>query len=134
MAEAIFRRSLSKADSVRSAGTSAAPGSPRSKNALAALKEIGASVSGIAALVDDALIDWADLILCMEDHHRDAILMRWDIDRDKVRLLTEWADPEGRTDFAGAGVSDPFGGSLEDYRAVRDELVTLIRMGLDDRE
>ncbi len=127
MAEGIMRSLLPTGDEVRSAGTAAWPGSARARFALEAMREAGLTCDGRAQLLDQDLIDWADTVLCMESHHREAILLHFDAPADKIRTLSDWSHGGD----ADGDVPDPHGGTLDDYRRVRDQLNEMIRKKLD---
>jgi protein-tyrosine-phosphatase len=96
--------------SADSAGLYAQGGSLASDNAVRAMREdhgldIGAHR---AKAVDKALVDWADVVVCMTAAQQSALLGRYP--DAKVTTLGAWGE--------GAGdVADPFGGSLATYRA-----------------
>lgn len=109
---------------VRSAGTSAAEGAPASRGALLAARERDLDLTGHASSrLDPALAEWADLVLCMEEGHRDAATRM--AGEDRVALVTEFlpaGDPE-----RGAPVGDPVGHGLEVYR----ETLELLREAVE---
>ena len=127
MAEAILRSLLPPGDEARSAGTAAWPGTARATHAIEALREIGLACADRALSLDQDLIDGADLVLCMESHHREAILLHFDAPPGKILLLSDWSDTLDRLGFAGIDIPDPHGGSLHDYRQVRDQMKEMIR-------
>jgi protein-tyrosine-phosphatase len=107
---------------VRSAGISAAPGSPPSEGAVRAAGRRGLDLSGHSAtLLGQEEVDWADLILVMGPSH-----LMWLIDigaADNAALLTSFAGGgEGNTD----SVPDPIGGPDEEYEATYRTLEELI--------
>jgi aminomethyltransferase len=125
IAEAILRHMAGRRHQARSAGVAACPGSPVNEKAAQALAEIGVEHTGRSAHVDGALLEWADLVVCMETYHCDAILLDHPQLGNKIRTLAEWAGEPARD------VHDPFGGEPEAYRKTRDEIERLIRKGLD---
>lgn len=65
-------------------------------------------------------VQWADVILVMQNSHQEEILRRHAVKSDQqVRLLSEF-DPKSR----GANIEDPVGGTRQDfelcYRRLRD--------------
>ncbi|MCL2446475.1 MAG: ribosomal protein S18-alanine N-acetyltransferase [Oscillospiraceae bacterium] len=99
LAAALFH----KAFCVQSAGIAAWPGSPASAHSIAAAAELGCDISSHAAQqLTQALLDWADAIICLARNH--ALTIADHVPHAKLRLL-------------GGGIADPFGGTLEDYRA-----------------
>ncbi len=107
MAEGIFKALLLEKGVANvetgSAGLSAFPGMPVTDNAVLAAAEYGADISAHrASPVTQYLLDEAELLVCMTEAHADTLLGY--LLSDKVTVL-------------GDGVPDPYGGSLEDYRA-----------------
>jgi protein-tyrosine-phosphatase len=71
------------------------------------------------------LVAQADLILAMGHHHLERVLA---LGGDgKGTLLASYASRDGDA----RGISDPFGGDLEGYRATFDELEAYIRQVFD---
>ena len=97
-----------------SAGTSAGAGAPASPGARRAAAAAGLDLDAhrSAPLTQDA-VRRSDLVVCMEDHHLDAVAQRGG--SGKVRLF---ADARGRP----TPVRDPFGASDDTYRATFREL------------
>ena len=96
-----------------SAGLYAADGEPASEHAVAALAEAGLELQGHASRSLDAeAVARADRIFCMTEGHRDRLLALAPDAAGKVQVL--------RRD--GADIADPFGASLDRYRAARDEI------------
>lgn len=129
MAEALLRyhldrEGLSGKYQVSSAGTSAFPGMPASHNAIQALKAIGIDLSGhCSSLVDESLIDSADLILAMTSSHKRRLLqLKPDADK-KTYVLSEYC---GGTSYKD--IDDPFGGDLDIYTGCRDEINKYIEL------
>jgi tRNA threonylcarbamoyl adenosine modification protein (Sua5/YciO/YrdC/YwlC family) len=125
MAEGYLRQILPKEwrnkVAVRSSGTGALPGMPATRTAQEAARRAGFNIGRHAAtLLTDSLIRQADLIVAMEERHRQAI-------RDLV--------PDARPVLLSPdGVPDPIGGELPDYqrtleiiKAEMPDVVTLIR-------
>lgn len=125
MAEGILREMARQAEReirVSSAGLYA-DGAPVSAHAAAALAEKGIDISGHRArqLTPD-MARSADLILTMTGAHRQMLAAALPDAADKVFTLAQWAGEDG-------DVLDPFGGSLEQYRACRDQIWELLRKG-----
>src|SRR5512143_3211616 len=125
LAEALLRRKLAERGidgvQVGSAGTGAWDGAPASEGAyLVALEhELDLSAHRARTLTRE-LVAGSDLILTMSRHHTDRVAELGGAER--VHLLREFVGRAG----AGADVSDPFGGELNDYRATFAELSELI--------
>ena len=116
MAEAIcldLLRKTGKAGRARAAsrGLYAAEGEPMAVNAVEALREIGIEAAHTAAQLDGALLAEADLVVCMTEGHRQALLQRW---------------PDCAADIVVLQVPDPFGGDRAAYRACRDRLLRAV--------
>ena len=118
MAEGIFN-SLSESFAAESAGVFA--GGKASENAAMVMSEIGIDIKDrYARQVTLDIINDADLILTMSKAHKDALLNF----TDNVKTLGE---------FIGTGeeVADPFGGSIEEYRACRKKLEEMIKKAIN---
>jgi protein-tyrosine-phosphatase len=126
MAEALLRAALPPTLSswrVASAGLAAGDGAPASSGALAALREVGCDLgTHRTRAVTAARADEADVIVAMTEAHAQQLAQRFPTARDRIHLLRAF-DPEAP---AHADVSDPFCGSIDDYRHCRD----LIRRAL----
>jgi len=129
MAEGILRARLSpraaEFATVASAGTAAMAGIPASAHSVEACRRHEIDIAGHRSRpLTPEMIDEADLILVMEDHHRQAVLrMRRDA-ADRTHLVSQFAaDGPG----AGVGVDDPIGHEIDTYLAVfrrLDEYIT----------
>lgn len=103
---------------VNSAGTAAPIGQPASAHSVTACRESGIDISGHrSSPLTSEMIEAADLILVMEEHHREAIVRHDPRARDKTFLFSEYG-----VDDAGPGVMDPIGQSSDVYRATFNEL------------
>ena len=92
----------------QSAGLAAFAGDPASENAVAVMKERGVDLSAHRSrALTRELLENCDVVVCMSDGHRRALLPY--ADAEKLRV------PAG-------GVPDPFGGDPDVYRACRDAL------------
>ena len=109
---------------VRSAGLWASDGQPASENALAVMAERGIDVSHHRAhnLTTDDVAE-ADLILAMTHEHARLIRHTWSQYAWKVYLLSEMVGKR-------RNVEDPYGGSIEEYRACANALSQYIDDGL----
>ncbi len=125
MAEALCRKMLAAALGCRaeelpnrgfevvSAGVAAVEGAPATREAVQAVRELGASLeTHQARYVTADLIRQADLIVCMTRQHLRSILYMAPEEFDKVRLL----DPEGQD------IADPIGGTMDDYRRCAEQI------------
>lgn len=102
---------------IDSAGTSARTGASATREAIDVLRQqLGRDISGhTAKQVTPDLINGADLILCMERQHKDAVLQLVPLSEGKVFLLG---------DYAGTGeeVRDPLGCGKEAYKECKEQL------------
>ncbi|HHV62928.1 MAG TPA: ribose 5-phosphate isomerase B [Firmicutes bacterium] len=140
MAEAMLResfRSLSGkggrdgADiQVISAGLAAPEGEPASRLAVEVMKERNLDISGHRARsITRQLVEDADLILTMTAGHKRSLVAMYPEAEGKVFSMKEFAagagGKPGDGDGPGGGggdIPDPFGGSIEAYRAAADEI------------
>ncbi len=102
----------------RSAGVFATPGSPASELAVAALKErqLDLTPHRARALSPNDIRD-AALIVTMTRSHRDTVLQMVPEAAGKTRTLHSYGSEKPDAD-----VLDPFGGGIDTYRIVRDEI------------
>jgi len=126
LAEALLRQALATRGAsgqvrVGSAGTGAWDGAPASEGAYLVGLEHDLDLSAHRArTLTPELVAGSDLILTMSRHHADRVGELGGADR--VHLLREFVGRAG----AGADVTDPFGGELDDYRTTFAELSELI--------
>ncbi len=115
MAAALLRQKaavLGLPVTAQSAGLAAFAGDCASENAVKVMRELEIDLSDHRArLVTPYLLSECDLIVCMSESHRRALLPCF----SGEKLLV----PPG-------GVPDPFGGDLQSYRACRDALSAYI--------
>jgi len=120
MAEALFRHRIGKNSGweAASAGTFATVGHEASDNAVLALKELKIDLSDHRSQPLTAeLVESADMIVAMTASHRHHILDHFPSVGNRVFLIKSFG-----TSKVPADVSDPFGGSLDTYRRIRDEI------------
>jgi protein arginine phosphatase len=111
MAEAYFRQLMTNAEiAVSSAGTSAWPGAPPSKNSLAVLAAQGVDAAGLRSSQFTEDLSSADRIYTMTSGHRDVLIGAFPELADRVKTLLTLLD-------SNADVHDPFGGDLAEYQA-----------------
>ena len=125
MAEALMRIELDKRGRqdimIESAGL-AAFDEPAGENAIQAIAELDERYAGPlrthrSKSVTAEQLQNADIIAVMTGTHAAAVIARG-ADKKKVHILTSGQD---------AGISDPYGGSLEVYRRTRDQLKTAVK-------
>ena len=123
LAEVLLKRILGERNienvEVQSCGLSAYPGCPASENSAMIAPEFGCSLNfHIAKQFDDRLADWADIIITMSESHKQVIERFFERYASKVQVL-------------GNGISDPYGGDLEEYRQCASEIETEIKKLVD---
>lgn len=106
-----------RATRVESAGVAAGPGAPMTREAQAALQDLGVDPGRHRSQpLTRALIDAATVIYTMTASHR-------------ARVLEVAPDAAGKVftlDPAGRDIPDPIGGPQEEYRACAQRLRTLV--------
>jgi protein-tyrosine-phosphatase len=101
---------------VSSAGTDAPVGSPATVQAVAVMREAGLDLSRHRAQqLVPAMVEAADLVLVMDDYHRQRVLELAPDAAGRTRLLLSYL---GRDET----VEDPIGLSIECYRLTRDAM------------
>jgi len=119
MATQIFSNAGLKAE-VLSAGVSAWASQPASRHAITVMEESGLSlVKHKASIVSNALLEDATLVLAMTGGHRAVLLSDYPGLKGKIYTLGEYVGDS--TD-----VSDPFGGSVEEYRACAAQIKAML--------
>lgn len=104
---------------VVSAGVAARGGDPVSANSVEALRKVGLDVAGHTSVtLTPAMVREALAVLCMTETHRAMIALMFNLPADHIYLFREFMPREAEKEIA-----DPFGGSLKQYEACRDELV-----------
>lgn len=119
MAEALLRRALPPKTAWRAAsvGLVTCEGARASETAIIALDETGVDLCAHRSRqVSLDLVQTADAIIAMTGAHMQQLLMRFPAARDKLFLLRDF-DPAAPP---SSDLSDPFCGSLDDYRRCRD--------------
>lgn len=99
---------------VGSAGTDAPVGRPAAEHAVDVLREVGLDLSGHRAQqLSPEMLESADLVLVMEEYHRQRVIEMAPGAAAKTRLLLSYVGKQER-------VEDPIGFSIECYRLTRD--------------
>lgn len=130
MATGLLRHRLAEAElddefEVVSAGTWALTGSPAADYSRQVMAERGISISEHRArTVSEADVAAADVVLVMEEGHREALLAEFPAARSKVHLMTEVIGK--RYDIA-----DPYGSDVNQYAYCAAHLAGIIDAGLD---
>jgi protein-tyrosine phosphatase len=128
MAEALLRHALSaqpeplKSWKIVSAGVAAHSGDPVSTNSVTALKKVGLDIKNHASQpLTSALLKDAVAIFCMTETHRAMIQLNAIPVPRNIYLFREFMPRS-----ADKEIGDPYGGSLSEYEACRDEMVEAI--------
>ena len=113
---------LGREAEVSSAGVSAFKGQPASPHAITVMGEGGLCLlSHRASYVCGEALDGASLVLTMTAGHRAALLQDYPAVSGKVFTLAEYAGDN-------RDVADPFGGSVEEYRACAAQIRGLLEL------
>jgi tRNA threonylcarbamoyl adenosine modification protein (Sua5/YciO/YrdC/YwlC family) len=100
---------------VLSGGISAMPGAPAAAAAMQVMQERGLDISEHTSQpITGRMAQAADLILCMTEQHRQALVNHWPSLENRTFTL--------RAD--GGNISDPIGAPLEVYRQCADQIET----------
>lgn len=130
MAEVVFKHKLAERPDaaqwqVASAGTWGLDGRGAATSALIALHEIGLDAGKhVARTVTLEMLRSSDLILTMENNHKEALQVEFPEIASRVFLMTEMAG--FRSD-----VKDPIAGTQDDFRATLQELDRILTKGMD---
>ncbi|MBT2583803.1 low molecular weight protein arginine phosphatase [Planococcus sp. ISL-109] len=119
MAEAIVHARKIEGMEARSAGIFAGE-APLSANAREVLNEQSIEFDHTSKPLNPRDVEWAELILTMTYSHKMMLMQDYPEVAAKLHTVKEFAD--GTT----GDISDPFGGSLSDYRRTFKELEQLI--------
>ncbi len=108
--------------SAESAGVRALAGEPAAPNTAQVIEELGMDVGEHRARqVGADMLQKADLALTMTPHHRDILRQEFGSFSEKIYTLPEYA-----TNDATAGIADPYGHSIDAYRASSREILNYI--------
>ena len=121
MAEAILRSKGINNVSVRSAGVHAQNGWPISLNAKTLIEEADMLYTPVSRVVSSEDLKWADVVLTMTEGHKAVLIHSHPEAQHKTFTLKGFVKRE----FTG-DVYDPYGGDIETYRHVFDELSGII--------
>jgi protein-tyrosine-phosphatase len=128
VAEAILRDRLQQAGltdwTVRSAGTWALAARGASRFSRDLMAEQGLDISKHQAImIDEQQLATADLVLCMESGHVEALQIEFPQYAPKIYMLSQMV---GRR----YNIADPYGGPIIAYRDMVQEIMWLIEAGL----
>lgn len=123
MAEGLLKKMLQgkgRTDvQVSSAGTNTADGIRPTLETIETMRRVGVDVSGhCGRQVTEEMVKEADLVLCMENFHREQILSALPEVESKVRLLKGFGNA-GRMDEE---IPDPIGRPIEMYARCLDDI------------
>ena len=124
MAEAIFNKQVNRDKGIAySAGIYAYPGDSISKNAGIVLAEdYGIAADGhVSSVVTEDHILEADEVLTMTSKHKAMLLEIYPKHKEKIHTLYEFAYNKAYED-----ISDPYGGSIEEYRKCAREIEKIV--------
>jgi len=122
MAAALFRDQVEQAQlpgewRIESAGTWANQGEPVSEGARTVLAKRGLDIrQHRSRCVSGEILGSFDLILTMEQGHKEALIAEFPVITGRVFQLAEMAG------FQNQNVADPYGRSLEEYEATAKEI------------
>ena len=109
---------------VSSAGTLAVEGFDAAEHSAAVLAERGLDLRGHRSRrAEEPHLAAADLVLCMEWGHKEALQVESPRHRDRIYLLTEMVGDDRE-------VADPIGGPRLGYERMVDEVTELVEAGL----
>jgi len=127
--EALLRDHLQKQNlgaewTVRSAGTWAQVKRGPSRYSIQVAADRGLDITNHQAeMIEAHHMKNADLVLCMESGHAEALRAEFPLYAHKIFLMTEMVGKQ-------YSISDPYGQPLESYQMMADELEGLIDAGL----
>lgn len=108
-----------------SAGTWAQVKRGASQNSVLVMAQAGLDIKDhVARMIEEAHVAEADLVLCMEMGHAEALRAEFPAHAHKVYLLSEMV---GR----GYSINDPYGGPYAAYERMAAELTDIIDTGMD---
>lgn len=110
---------------VSSAGTWAQWKRGASEHSVTLMAEQGFDITGHQAqIIELEHMQQSDLILCMESGHVEALKAEFPMYANKVYYFSEMVGQQ-------YSIKDPYGGTLNEYQRMTNELTTIIDDGLD---
>jgi protein-tyrosine-phosphatase len=110
---------------IESAGTWADHGCPPATLSQLVMKMRGINISShLSQPVDEELIRQFDLILTMENHHKEGLRYAFKEHSDRIFMISEMVGLE-------ENISDPIGGDVDDYEETAIKLEQMFSDGLD---
>lgn len=127
MAEALFSRMLQQGDhpadeiKIESAGLYAWENETASPEAIEVMSQLGIDLTGHRSrLVNEAMVQDADLILTMTRRHRDQLQENFPYLKDKIYTLAEYAGQPNQE------IPDPYGQNIEAYQQALEQIRKLL--------
>jgi protein-tyrosine phosphatase len=109
-----------------SAGVWAADGQPASQLAIETMARRGNDLkTHRSRCIHAKILENYDLVLVMEDSHKEALQVEFPEHADKIFLLTEMVG-------VSYDIDDPYGGSAQEYELAAREIDRLIEQGLPE--
>lgn len=122
MAQGLYNSLAPEGDTAISAGIYASEAEHASKGAVLAMEKRGIDITDHRArLINQELIEQADLILTMTGMHKQLLNRLFKIDENRLFTLLEYANG------VDTDIADPFGGSLEVYEGVAEQIEAAIK-------
>ncbi|WP_071784220.1 low molecular weight protein arginine phosphatase [Paenibacillus antibioticophila] len=128
MAEGIMRKLVADRGlriEVRSAGVAASTGASMSRHAEAVLRDKGIVDKFASTQLHSEQVEWADLILTLTESHKQHIRFAFPTSLDKVYTLKEYVS-DGSGMAESYDISDPYGGSRDDYDRTAEEIAAAL--------
>ncbi|PLR96616.1 low molecular weight protein arginine phosphatase [Bacillus sp. T33-2] len=126
MAEALLNSKKIPGVEVKSAGVYAVSGSDASPNAKIVMHENQLAHNHRSTLLTEKEVEWATLILTMTSSHKAAVVSSFPHSAGKTFTLKEFAGDKNNPD-----IGDPFGGTVDIYRAAYYEIKEAIEKALE---
>lgn len=137
MAEGYLKKrlkELGRSDiTVHSAGIRALTGMRPTEETIEVLKEESAEMASFRSRsLTDEMIENSDLILVMEDTHKEEVIRRVPSAAEKTHLLKEFSLPKTAEHHEGFDIPDPIGRPLKDYKycfsMIKKEIERIIKL------
>ena len=110
---------------VESAGTWGLDGDPAAAGSQAVMNNLGIDISEHRARrVDYDLLRSYDLILTMENGHKEALCMEFPDFSDRIYMLSEMAGEK-------SDIDDPYGGAYSGYEQAAEDIQSYLEDGFD---
>ncbi|MFH1759580.1 MAG: low molecular weight protein arginine phosphatase [bacterium] len=106
---------------ISSAGLFAMPGQPITRYAAEVLQELGMDLKEhCSSMLNEQIIKSADIILVMTESHKRTVISNIPQAANITYTLSEYA--LGKDNTGIKDIDDPFGGNLDTYRVIRDQI------------